>query len=309
MKFYILTAVTIFFFDIKDIFGISINNTEINPSGILKNKDVGKKGNHDLTNAEDVEYLECELPTKTKIKKTKNGLKSRIINRGKEIKASIINLFKPQKKNIIEHTNSTSFCDRPLPPLPPSPPSYCSNPIYFCDTILKDNDKELGTKGILSESDYEEPRCGIKLSESDYEEPRFGNKLPKLTCIDLQNHMSSEQGIGKALKKYIHDEFSKLSELSELPELSELSELPELPEFSDNSTRGIDNSLSCIVKPLTTSDASTEESRSALDIPNENDGKKITSQVTSQIQNNSPILEENQPIHNKKTTSEMESTL
>ncbi|EPR77689.1 hypothetical protein SLOPH_2548 [Spraguea lophii 42_110] len=63
------------------------------------------------------------------------------------------------------------------------------------------------------------------------------------------------------------------------------------------------------MKSLTPIDASTEESHSILNIPDENDSRKINSQVASQIQNNSPILEENQPIHNKKTTSEMESTL
>ncbi|EPR77691.1 hypothetical protein SLOPH_2547, partial [Spraguea lophii 42_110] len=126
MKFYNVTAVAIFFFHVKKILGISINNTVIKPSGILKNKDVRKKGNHDLTNAEHVEY-QIEYKSPTEAKNTKNSLKSRIINLRKGIKTNITNLFKPQKKNIIEHPNLNIFRDKPLPP---SPSSY-----YYRKTI------------------------------------------------------------------------------------------------------------------------------------------------------------------------------
>ncbi|EPR77690.1 hypothetical protein SLOPH_757 [Spraguea lophii 42_110] len=391
MKFYILTAVAIFFFDINKIFDIHINCTKIKIRDILKDKDMREDGNCDLTNIAHDEYqIQYMSPTKCQTKKTKNSLKSRITNSEEKIKARIINLFNPRKNNVIKQLNSRLSCDNLFSASLSS--YYSRNSLYFRRMISKENDKDSETKNIPSDPIYTEFPFGSKLPDSTYikfaldddlpeltyaefpvdnaspeptyvnftfdntssepvsvdlpvvnelsettyvdllfdntssdsihdefsvvnelSEPTYVNftfdnissestyaELPvdkepsKPTYVDLQNHMFSEQGIGKTLEESIHDRFSKLLKL---------------PVFSDNSTRKIENSLSCIMKSLTPIDAATEESRSALNIPNENNGGKINNQVASPIQDNPPILEENQLIHNKKTTSEMESTL
>ncbi|EPR77687.1 hypothetical protein SLOPH_2549, partial [Spraguea lophii 42_110] len=186
MKFYILSLVTILFFNIKEIFGICMYCTEIKVRRMLNLDNKRKIRNYGMANNEHRENgVQEESSTRIQTNKTKNCLKSHINNFGKGIKTNVTNLFKPLKNYIVKHTNYTSLSNRPLPLLPF--PYHCSKTkTYRRQMISKDNEKVLDTKDISSESIYAECLDNNTSSEPIYVNHPFDNELPEPIYVNHQ---------------------------------------------------------------------------------------------------------------------------